>query len=103
MLIMLSKSPSVNGHDSILKIAKKASEKGENVAILHIQDACIAATMDEYCERLAEGRMNTYVLRADCEARGLLEKVGRDVKIVDYKGWVRLVMNEHDKIVSWTT
>lgn len=100
MLIILSKSPSVNCYDSILKIAEKAREK---VAILHIQDACIAATMDEYCERLAEGRINSYVLRADCEARGLLEKVGRDIKAIDYKEWVDLLMKKHDKIVSWTT
>jgi len=103
MLIILSRSSSVNDYDSILEIAERANEKGEKVAILHIQDACMAATLAEYCERLAEGTINAYVLRADCEARGLLEKVGRNVKIIDYKGWVRLVMNEHDKIVSWTT
>lgn len=102
MLIILSKASLVNDYDSILKIAEKASEKGEKVAILHVQDACIAATMDEYCERLAEGRIDAYVLRADCETRGLLEKVRRDVKIVDYKGWVRLIMKEHDKVISWT-
>lgn len=102
MLIILSKAHSVNNYDSILKIAEKTSEKGEKVAILHIQDACIVATLDEYCESLAEGRIDAYVLSGDCEARGLLEKVGRDVKIVDYKGWVRLVMKEHDKIISWT-
>jgi len=99
MLIILSKYPSV---DSLLKIVETAQKKGENVAILHIQDACIATTMEEYCERLTEVRINAYVLKADCEARGVLEKVRRDVKIVDYKGWVRLVMNEHNRIVSWT-
>lgn len=102
MLIILSKSPSVNGFDSILELAENASEKGEKVAILHIQDACNAVTLDEYCKRLAVGRINAYVLRADCEARGLVKKIGRDIKIVDYKGWVRLVMKEHQKIVSWT-
>jgi sulfur relay protein TusB/DsrH len=85
-----------------LKIAEKIREKGEKVAILHIQDACIVATMDEHCKRLTEERIDAYVLSGDCEARGLLEKVGRDIKIVDYKGWVRLVMKEHDKIISWT-
>jgi len=102
MLIILSKARSVNGYDSVLKVAEKASEKGEKVAILHIQDACIAATMEEHCERLAEKRIGAYVLRGDCEARGLLEKIGKDIQIVDYKGWVRLVMKEHDKIISWT-
>lgn len=102
MLIILSKASLVNDYDSILKIAEKIREKGEKVAILHVQDACIAATMDEYCKSLAEGRIDAYVLRSDCEARGLLEKVRRDIKIVDYKGWVRLVMKEHDKVISWT-
>jgi len=101
MLIIISKSHSANEYDSILKIAAIASEREEDVAIMHIQDACIDTTLDEYCERLAEGRIDAYVLGPDCEARGLLEKVGRNVKIIDYKGWVRLVMNEHDKIVSW--
>jgi len=86
-----------------LKLAENVCEKGENVTILHIQDACIAATLDEHCERLAEARINAYVLKADCQARGLLEKAGRDIKIVDYREWVTLVMKEHDKIVSWTT
>jgi len=102
MLITISKSPSMSDFDSILKIAEKASAKGEKVAILHIQDACNAVTSDKYCERLAEGGIDAYALRADCEARGLLEKVGRNVKIVDYKEWVRLVMKQHNKIVSWT-
>jgi len=102
MLIILSKLQSVNGYDSVLKVAEKASEKGEKVAILHIQDACIVATMDEYCERLVEGRIGAYVLRGDCEARGLLEKIGKDIQIVDYKRLVKLVMKEHDKIISWT-
>jgi len=102
MLIILSKSPSANNYESILKIAEKTSAKGEKVAILHIQDACIAVTLDEYCKRLVEGRIDAYVLRADWEARGLLERVGRDVKIIDYKDWVRLIMNQHKTIVSWT-
>jgi len=103
MLIILSKSLSINGYESILKIAEEASEKGEKVAILHIQDACVAATLPEHCERLAEARIKAYVLKADCQARGLLEKVGRDIRIVDYRQWITLLMKEHDKIVSWTT
>jgi len=102
MLIILSKSPRVSDYNSIIEIAKKAVEKGERVAILHMQDACIATTFDEYCEELAENRIDAYVLRADCEARGLLEKVGRGVKIINYREWVKLLMNTHSTIVSWT-
>jgi len=102
MLIILSKSPTIANYDSIIEIAKKAVKKGEKVAVLHIQDSCIATTLDEYYEKLAEGRIDAYVLRADCEARGLLEKVGRDVRIIDYREWVKLVMDTHSAIVSWT-
>jgi len=103
VLVVLSKSPSLNGYDSILKIAEKAAAKGEKVAFLHIQDACIAATINEYCDRLAENKIDIYALKVDCEARGLVEKVSGKVRVIDYKQWVRLVMTEHKKIVSWTT
>jgi len=102
MLIILSKSPSVSSCESMLKMAEKSGDKGEKVAIFHIQDACIAVTVDDYCERLAERRIDAYALRTDCEVRGLLQKVGRDVRIVDYKEWVKLVMREHC-VVSWTS
>jgi len=102
LLIILTKSPAVGDYNSVLEIVTNAVEKGEKVAVLHVQDACIAATLDEYCERLAEERIDAYVLRADCEARGLLDKVGREVKIIDYKEWVKLVMKTHSTIVSWT-
>jgi len=29
--------------------------------------------------------------------------VSGKVRVIDYKQWVRLVMTEHKKIVSWTT
>lgn len=102
MLIILSKSPTIGDYNSIIEIAEKAVERGEKVAVLHVQDSCLATTVDEYCEKLAEERIDAYVLRADCEARGLLEKVGRDVKFIDYREWVELVMGTHNKIVSWT-
>jgi len=103
MLIILSKSPWAESYDSILEIVRKATGKGEKVAILYIQDACIAATIDEPCHKLALNKINLYALKADCEARGLVRKVNGKVKLIDYKQWVKLVMNEHDKIVSWTT
>jgi len=103
MLIILSKSPWAENYGSILEIARKAAENGEKVAVLHIQDACIAVTMNEYCDKLAEKRIDVYALKADCEARGLAQKVSPKVKLIDYKQLINLVMREHDKIVSWTT
>lgn len=103
MLTILTKSPWSESYGSILEMAKKIVENGEKVAVLFLQDACIAATMSVYCDKLAESKIDVYVLKADCEARGLVKKVNEKVKLVDYKQWVRLVMDEHNKIVSWTT
>jgi sulfur relay protein TusB/DsrH len=103
MLIILSKSPRAENYDSILEIARKTAANGEKVAVLYIQDACIATTMNEYCDRLFENRIDVYALKADCEARGLIDKLRPKVKVIDYKQWVKLVMMTHDKIISWTS
>lgn len=103
MLIILSKPLTARNNQSILEIAAKLNEKGQDVAIMHIQDACIATTMNEYCEKLARSKITLYSLRADLKARGLLEKVDSHVQIVDYKQWINLLMDEHSKIVSWTS
>lgn len=103
LLLVLSKSPWVENLGFILETAEKVELKGEKVAVLHIQDAVIAATISEYCSRLADGNIEIYALKADCEARGLLEKVSSKAKVIDYRHWVKLMMNEHDKIISWTS
>jgi sulfur relay protein TusB/DsrH len=99
LLLILSKSPFSEHYELLLEVVSKAAEK-EKVGILHIQDACIATTIDEYCERAVGNGVNLYVLREDCEARGLLEKVHASIRVVDYEGWVRLVMEEYERIVS---
>lgn len=103
MLIILNRSPWAENWSFILEIAKKMVDKGEKVAVLHVQDACIAATISEYCDKLADNNVEVYALSADCEARGLLGKVHPKAKTIDYRQWVNLMMNEHDKIVSWTS
>jgi len=92
----------MSDYESLLKLASKVAEKGESVAILHIQDACITVTSDKYLRKLVTSGIEVYVLKEDCEARGLLRKIKSKVRTVDYKGWVNLVMKKHDKIVSWT-
>lgn len=101
MLIILSKSPWAENYASILEIARKAVENGEKVAVLYIQDACIAATINEYCDKLAANKIEVYALKADCETRGLMGKLRPKVKVIYYRQWVKLVITAHDKIVSW--
>lgn len=102
MLIILSKSPFVGDYSSILNMALRAVQKGEKVGVLHIHDACTALTSVEYSKRLVDAGLNVYALKADCKARGLLKKTKKSVKIVDYRDWVKLVMDEYDRVVSWT-
>ena len=101
MLIILSKSPFISDYESLVKLVSKAVEKGESVAVLHIQDACVAVTSDRCLKKLVSSGVEVYALKEDCEARGL-RKIKNKVRTVDYKGWVNLVMNKHGKIVSWT-
>ncbi|MDH5389940.1 MAG: sulfurtransferase complex subunit TusB [Candidatus Bathyarchaeota archaeon] len=101
-MIILSKSPFVGDYASIFDMALRAVQKGEKVGVLHIHDSCVALTSDEYSKKLVDAGLNVYALKADCEARGLLKKIKKGVKIVDYKDWVKLVMDEYDRIVSWT-
>ncbi len=102
MLIILSESPLVSDHMFVLDMAVRAVQKGEKVGVLHIHNSCFALTLDEYSERLVGAGLHVYALKADCEARGLLRKIKKGVKIVDYKDWVRLVMEDYERIVSWT-
>ena len=101
MLIILGKSPVAGDYATILDIALTAAKKGEKVGIIHIQDSCTALTSDEYSKKLVENRLNVYALRADCKARGLMKKIKKGVKTVDYKDWVRLVMDEYTRVISW--
>jgi sulfur relay protein TusB/DsrH len=103
MLIILSKSPSADSYESVLKMAENASSKGEKVAVLHIQDASTAATIEKHCVRLSDAKIRLYALKADCEARGISGRLGKDVKIIDYREWVRLLMKENERVVSWTS
>ena len=99
MLLILGQSPFREQYESFLEIARKAVRK-EKVGILHVQDACVAVTLDEYCRKAVDNGVNLYVLKEDCQARGLLEKVHAGVKIVSYEGWVKLVMSKYERIVS---
>ena len=99
MLLILSKFSFHERYESFLEIAYNVARK-EKVGILYIQDACIAATLDQYCRKAVDNDVNLYVLKEDCQARGLLGKVQKSVKVVNYEGWVKLVMDEYERIVS---
>jgi len=63
----------------------------------------MATTSSGHCGRLLKNRIGIYALKADVEARGLTEKLCPNVKTIDYRQWVNLLMTDHEKIVSWTS
>ncbi len=70
--------------------------------ILLIEDGVLGATnstKSSLIEVLVKaGRV--YALQADLEARGVANKVMDGVQLVDYKGFVKLVV-EHEASASW--
>ncbi|MBM1140401.1 sulfurtransferase complex subunit TusB [Aeromonas salmonicida] len=57
-----------------------------------MQDAVIAATAPQWCERLAD--IPLYVMREDLQARGLQQRIGMDLDLdldLDMAGLVALI------------
>lgn len=88
---------------SIFMLVGKLAEKREDVALLHIQEACRAIVSADYSSRLLERGVKVYALKADVEARNLTKKMHPSAVLIDYSQWVSLLMDKHDKVVSWTS
>ena len=70
--------------------------------ILLIEDGVISATNNSKSSMLADhaAQGRVYALQGDIDARGISSKVADNVKLVDYAGFVDLVV-EHGTAVSW--
>jgi tRNA 2-thiouridine synthesizing protein B len=97
MLHIVNKSPTSG---SALESALRLAGSG---ALLLIEDGVYAATRGNPAEaklREALGRMKVYVLGPDLEARGMADHLTEGVALVDYGGFVDLVV-EHPTCQSW--
>lgn len=74
----------------------------DSSVILLIEDGVISAAKNTKSSVLAdlaaEGRV--YALQGDVDARGISSKVADNIQLVDYEGFVDLVV-EHGTAVSW--
>jgi tRNA 2-thiouridine synthesizing protein B len=74
----------------------------DSSVILLIEDGVISAAKNTKSSMLADlatqGRV--YALQGDVDARGISSKVADNIKLVDYAGFVELVV-EHGTAVSW--
>jgi tRNA 2-thiouridine synthesizing protein B len=74
----------------------------DNSVVLLTEDGVISATTNTKSDLIADlaGSGRVYALQGDVDARGLSTKVASGVKLVDYEGFVDLVV-EHGTPVSW--
>ena len=98
MLHTVNKSPFDNG---TLRCCLKFARQGS--AVLLIEDGVYAAARDTAVAKdvqAAMGSVAIYALRPDVEARGMQDRVMDGVRLVDYEGFVDLVV-EHSAVQSW--
>ena len=98
MLHTVNKSPFEHcALATCLRLARPGS------AVLLIEDGVYAAARDTaVAQRMQEAlqRVQIYALKPDLEARGMQNRVMDGVRLVDYGGFVDLVV-EHDAVQSW--
>lgn len=98
MLHTVNKSPFDNG---TLRCCLKFARQGS--AVLLIEDGVYAAVKDTAVAKdvqAAMGSVAIYALRPDVEARGMQNRVMDGIRLVDYEGFVDLVV-EHSAVQSW--
>ncbi len=98
MLHTVNKSPFEHkALQTCLRFARKGS------AVLLIEDGVYAAAKDTAVSPQMQEALKTvsiYVLKPDVEARGMQNRVMDGVRLVDYGGFVDLVV-EHNAVQSW--
>ncbi len=98
MLHTVNKSPFDN---ATLRTCLRYARQGS--AVLLIEDGVYAATRDTAVAKEVQeamGSVSIYALRPDIEARGMQNRVMDGVRLVDYEGFVDLVV-EHSAVQSW--
>ncbi len=98
MLHTVNKSPfEHNALTACLRYARPGS------AVLLIEDGVYAAARDTAVAPQVQDamkRVSLYALKADVEARGMQNRMMDGVQLVDYGGFVDLVV-EHNGVQSW--
>lgn len=100
MLHIVNKSPYEN---RTLENCLRVISHEEGASLLLIEDAVYAVTKGNIAEGLLKGvmgKIKVYALWPDLEARGMQDRVIDGVKLVDYGGFVDLVV-EHPNNQSW--
>ena len=98
MLHTVNKSPFDHGAlEACLRFARQGS------AVLLIEDGVYAAARGTaFAQQVQEAlkSVSIYALKPDVEARGMQNRVMDGIRLVDYGGFVDLVV-EHNAVQSW--
>ena len=98
MLHTVNKSPFEHkALEACLKFAREGS------AVLLIEDGVYAAARDTAVSQQVQEALKSvqvYALKPDVEARGMQHRVMDGIRLVDYGGFVDLVV-EHNAVQSW--
>ena len=98
MLHTVNKSPFEH---SALETCLRYARQGSSVLL--IEDGVYAAVQDTTVAQQMQNslqRVTIYALKPDVEARGMQNRVLDGVRLVDYEGFVDLVV-EHSAVQSW--
>ena len=98
MLHTVNKSPfDHNTLETCLRFAKQGS------AVLLIEDGVYAAARETAVAKQGQDalkRVSIYALKSDLEARGMQNRLMDGIQLVDYGGFVDLVV-AHNTVQSW--
>jgi len=93
-LFILGQGP---GHCDLGRQAALARGSGGAAAVLWGDGAYLLT--DDHLAPLRAAGVSLFALRDSVEARGLTDRVGGDVQLVDYHRVVDLVMDEYDVVL----
>lgn len=113
-LYLVTKSPFIHNDPSeAVKIATLQREKEEKIGVVLFQDAVLGAKKGQFSETgesfeqllleaIGKG-VKVYTLEHDSKARAIKqEELIEDVIQISYQQLIDLIMEEYEKIVSWT-
>lgn len=112
-MYLITKSPFIHNDPSeAIRVAILQKRMEEKIGVILLQDAVLGAKKRQFSEKesfqrlLAEAMIkgiNIYALEPDLRARAIKpEDVIKDVAQINYLKLVDLIMDEYEKIVSWT-
>ncbi|NHJ84619.1 MAG: sulfurtransferase complex subunit TusB [Asgard group archaeon] len=89
---------------TLLEMSKKQIEKGNEIAILLIQDSTLAGWKggQNVIAEAANHGITIYAIKEDLEARGIFnDKIHPGIIPIDYDEAISVIMDKYEKVITW--